>query len=343
MDTVEEEWQNHNFLSLGIKEVIFLSAKENRNIDLLLAAATQGWKNLLVESSPATTVAIIGRTNVGKSTLLNFLAKEERCIISPLAGTTRDSVDFSITWEGIPFTFVDTAGIRRKNKEKESIDKFASLRTWKAIARADICLLLLDSLQGMTEQEKRIANEIVKQEKGCILFFNKWDLAKEFRMEHAMEAIKQEVPFFMYCPVLFGSAQTGRNMEKIFPTIQIVSNNLNRRISTGKLNSLLRNLVQAYHPPMIQGKRLRIYYMTQVKSNPPHFILFVNHPRFMTSSYQRYLINNLRKAYDFSGCPLKMELRAKEPRQNPTFSKMQHLQKEISFAGIQELVFEENS
>jgi GTP-binding protein len=258
-------------------------------------------------------VAIVGRANVGKSTLLNHLLHEERSIVSPIAGTTRDAIDVTFNHEGQDYLLIDTAGIRRKKAEKEVVDKFAAIRTDEAVEKADVCLLVLDSYEGFTTQEKRIASDIEEQGKSCILIFNKWDLVKNLRMEHALKDVEQELPFLSHCPKIFISALNDRNLEKIFPVVKAVYAERQRRITTGMLNKFIEGCLHKYHPPLIIGKRLRIYYMTQVETNPPKFVLFVNNPTLMTESYKKYLINHFREVYGFSGCPLVLELRGKAP------------------------------
>ena len=258
-------------------------------------------------------VAIIGRPNVGKSTLLNHLLNEERSLVSPIPGTTRDAIDVPFCHEGQNILLIDTAGLRRKKGEKEVVDKFARMRTEGAIERADVCLLVLDAFEGFTAQEKKLASDIEAKGKSCILLFNKWDLLKNFRMEHALRGVREEASFLAHCPTLFISAKNGRRLEEIFPLIKTVFQERKRRISTGVLNKFVEGCLQKYHPPLITGKRLRIYYMTQVAIEPPKFVLFVNHPTLLTESYKKYLLNHFRKAYGFSGCPLILELRGKEP------------------------------
>ena len=257
-------------------------------------------------------VALIGRANVGKSTLVNHLLQEKRCVVSPIAGTTRDSIDIEVTHDDQRYTLIDTAGIRRKKAEHEVVDKFAAIRTKKAIERADVCVLMLDAREGMTHQEKRIARDIEKQGKGLVLLFNKWDLVEGFRMEHCLKSIREEIPFIQYCPAFMISAQTGRNTEMLFPTIQGVYSQLSHRISTGELNRFIERAMQKFHPPMLTGKRLRIYYMAQVASHPPHFVYFVNRPDLMIDSYKKYLSNQFRAFYHFTGAPLHFSLRGKQ-------------------------------
>ncbi len=305
------------FQSLGIKRMIAVSAAQSLQIAELLeeAFADVPQEEANDEALPGIQVAIVGRPNVGKSSLLNYLLDEERCIVSPIPGTTRDSVDVALTHEGDEYTFIDTAGIRRKHAEHEVVDKFAAIRTQRAIERADVCLLMIDSQEGMTAQEKRIANTIEQAGKGCILLLNKWDLVTGFRMEHSLRAIEEEVPFLKHCPKIFISAKTGRNVNKIFAEVKEVYAQFFRRISTPQLNTFIEKCLQRNHPPMIQGKRLRIYYMTQVSTQPPKFILFVNYPDLMIESYKRYILNQFRETYQFSGAPIELYLKGKKQNQ----------------------------
>ena len=310
----------HQFHSLGISRMIPVSAAQGWQIDELLEAAFQDVpeaKEEKPENTDGIKVAIVGRPNVGKSSLVNFVLDEERCIVSPIAGTTRDSVDITFTHEDHLYTFIDTAGIRRKGGEHEVVDKFAAIRTDRAIERADLCVLMLDVQEGMTAQDKKIANRIEEAGKGCIILFNKWDLVKGFRMEHVLKTVEEEVPFLKHCPKVFTSATTGRNIEKIFPLIQEVHENSLKRITTHQLNKFIVAALQRNHPPMIMGKRLRIYYMAQVDIQPPKFILFVNYPNLMIESYKKYLYNQFREIYAFTGVPIRMFLKGKEKREKP--------------------------
>ncbi len=248
---------------------------------------------------------------------MNYLLDEERCIVSPIPGTTRDSIDISFTHEDQTYTLIDTAGIRRKHAEHEVVDKFAAIRTDRAIERADLCLLMLDVQEGMTAQDKKIANRIEEAGKGCIILLNKWDLVKGFRMEHCLRSIEEEVPFLKHCPKIFISAKTGRNVPKIFSVVQEVYQNALKRITTHQLNKFIGLALQKNHPPMITGKRLRIYYMAQVGVQPPTFILFVNYPHLMTETYKKYLYNQFRELYHFTGVPINLYLKGKEKREKP--------------------------
>ena len=281
-------------------------------LEKVFALVPEEEQPVVIDSLQGIKVAIVGRANLGKSTLLNHLLHEERSIVSPIAGTTRDAIDASVTYDGQDYVLIDTAGIRRKKAETEVVDKFAAIRTDEAIEKADVCLLILDSFEGFTTQEKRIASYIEERGKSCILIFNKWDLMKNFKMEHALRGVKEEVPFLNHCPKLFISAAKERNLDKIFPLIKSVYEQRKMRITTGGLNKFIEGCLQKYHPPLMIGKRLRIYYMTQVETNPPKFILFVNNPTLMTDTYKKYILNNFRDVYGFSGCPLTLELRGKQ-------------------------------
>lgn len=313
----------HAFHGLGIERIIPVSAAQGWQIAELLEAALKDIPEEVVKESDvdeAVKVAIVGRPNVGKSSLVNFFLDEDRCIVSPIPGTTRDSIDISFRYEDQLYTLIDTAGIRRKHAEHEVVDKFAAIRTDRSIERADLCLLMLDVQSGLTTQDKKIANRIEEAGKGCIILFNKWDLVKGFRMEHCLKSIEEEVPFLKHCPKLFISAKTGRNLDKIFPIVSEVYENMQRRITTHQLNKFIGDALQRNHPPMIMGKRLRIYYMAQVDIQPPKFILFVNYPNLMTEPYKKYLYNQFREIYPFDGVPINIYMKGKERKKQTSRS-----------------------
>lgn len=314
VDNISQDHLKYEFQTLGIPTMISVSAAQGWHIAELLEAA---FINLPKESGEALKdnsiqLAIVGRPNVGKSSLVNYLLDEERCIVSPIPGTTRDSIDVPFEYNGVKYNLIDTAGIRRKHSEHEVVEKFASIRTTRAIERADICILMLDAQQGMTREEKKIANSIEEAGKGCILLFNKWDLVKGFRMEHCLKGVEDEVPFLQHCPKLFISALTGRNVDKIFDIATQVNADAQKRISTGQLNKFIGQCMQRNHPPMIGGKRLRIYYMAQVGIHPPKFVVFVNFPNLMTDTYKKYIYNQFREAYSFLGLPIEIYLKGKK-------------------------------
>jgi len=317
IDSIKHDYLTHEFYGLGIQDMVGVSALHGNKIaellDPLLNAINLEEIKALEGINSELKVAVIGRPNAGKSTFLNHLLKDERLVVSPIAGTTRDSVDVEIDYQGKKLTLIDTAGIRRKKSEHEAVEKFAAIRTERAIERADICVLMLDAQQGLTAQEKGIIHRIESLGKGLVLFFNKWDLVSGFRMEHCETALRMFAPFTQYCPVIFGSAKTGRNANQVLEAVLEVQKMLKLRITTGQLNKFIEKTMQKVHPPMIQGKRLRIYYMTQISTAPPKFVLFVNHPERMTTAYKRYLINEFRSTYSFTGVPLFFSLKAKDP------------------------------
>lgn len=303
--------------SLGIKTVVGVSAIQNFQIAELLEAALDGLSLSQEEVAPDASIklAIVGRPNVGKSTIINYLLQEQRCVVSPIAGTTRDSIDIPIEAEGTAFTLIDTAGIRRKGAEHEVVDKFAAVRTERAIERADVCVLVVDAERGMTVQEKRIAQHIEEQGKGCIVVFNKWDLVKGCRMEHCKKSFEIDTPFLVHCPLLFASGKTGRNLDDLFRIVKEVHVEQNRRITTGQLNKFVEKAVQKCHPPMLEGgKRLRIYYLAQVDVSPPRFVIFVNNPRLMADTYKKYLVHSFREEYGFCGSPVQFFLKPRSSK-----------------------------
>lgn len=315
------EGQMAAFASLGIPRMVGVSAAQGSSIAELLEMAFTGleWKEeeIPCEEKEERKIAIVGKPNVGKSTLLNLLVNDNRSLVSDIPGTTRDAIDAKIVADGKNYTFIDTAGIRRKKSEKDVIDKFAFVRTQEAIKKADVCLLLLDARYGLTTEEKKIASSMEEEGKTCILLLNKWDLVKGFRMEHATKAIHWEASFLEHCPIISISALTGRNTEKIFSEIDRVLKARKTRITTGELNKFVEGCLQRYHPPQIGGKRLRIYYMTQIETEPPRFVLFVNRPELMTDTYRKYLINQFREKYGFAGSPLVFELKGKKTSKDP--------------------------
>lgn len=326
IDDLSQSERSYDFYRLGIEKVIPISATHGNQVAELLETAFEGFTFEEREEgadSGEIRVAIVGRPNVGKSTLLNYLLAEERSVVSPVAGTTRDSIDAKITIGETKFRLIDTAGIRRKRAEHDTVEKFAAIRTERAIERADICLLLIDAVEGLTTQDKKIAHQIEEAGKGCILIFNKWDLVKGYRMEHCLQSLKQEASFLAHCPTLFVSALSGRNLDKLAAQILEVRKHQVERITTGQLNKFIERAIQAYHPPMIQGKRLRIFYMAHVETQPPTFVLFVNYPKLMLETYKKYLIHKFRETYRFTGNPLLFVLRNRKQKSSldqPVFS-----------------------
>ncbi len=328
VNKVDDESKNldvYNFYSLGIEDVVGVSAKHGYQVAELLEKALKHAPNTEeIYSKPQADhlrLALVGRPNVGKSTLLNKLLKEERSAVSDIAGTTRDSIDATLYHDGQKITLIDTAGIRKKNKEKEAVEKFAAIRTEDSIERADVCLLMIDSREGLTSFEKRIISKVQELGKGLLIISNKWDLVSGFRMEHCSKGIYDDNMFVKYCPLLFISAKDGRNVDSILQEALEVFNNLNRKVSTSELNRFMERALQFNHPPMIRGKRLRVYYMTQVGTNPIEFSVFINYQNLLAPAYFRYLKNTFRESFAFKGCPVKFHLRdrKKQANRNETF------------------------
>ncbi|MCH9611137.1 MAG: GTPase Der [Chlamydiales bacterium] len=319
VDNANMESLLHQFHPLGIPNIFAVSATQGTGLADLLECAMERFKDELPPEEEETTIrlSIVGKPNTGKSTLLNSLLDETRSLVSPIAGTTRDSLDVPFEHMGQQFVLIDTAGIRHKNAEKDVVEKFAAIRTKEAIDRSQICLLILDATKGLTTHDKRIARMIEKEGKGCIILLNKWDLVKGYRMESCLKVIRQESPFLSHCPILFISAKTGRNLSLIIPEVQKVHEALTKRLSTHQLNTFVEKAIQLNHPPMLNGKRLRVYYLTQVGSEPPVFVLFVNNKDLMTATYKRYLVNQFRVHHNFLGTPLQLILRGKKKSDNP--------------------------
>lgn len=313
IDNREQEALLHQFYSLGIKNIIGVSATHGYQIAELISIALQkeSFEDAENNNNNNIQVAVVGRTNVGKSTLINSILDKRRCVVSEEAGTTRDSVDVPITIDSQDYTLVDTAGIRRRTSEKATVEKFAYLRTWNAIHRADVCLLMLDVQDGITTQEKRILQQIEKAGKPCIVLVNKWDLVHGFRMEHSLRAIREASACLAHSPIIFISAKTKRNLDKIFPEVLKTYVSSKKKITTHQLNSFVEQTMKNYPPPVMGGKRLRVYYTTQTSTEPPSFVLFVNNPNLMQNTYKKYLINQLRTAYSYSGTPIELQLRGK--------------------------------
>lgn len=256
-------------------------------------------------------IAVIGKPNVGKSSLVNRLLGEERVIVSDIAGTTRDAIDTAVTYHGEEYVFIDTAGLRRKNKVKEEIERYSVIRAVTAVERADVALIVIDATEGVTEQDAKIAGIAHDRGKGIIIAVNKWDAIEkdDKTMRKHTERIRQVLSFMPYAEIMFISAKTGQRAAKIFDMIQVVIANNAMRIATGVLNEIVTEAVAMQQPPSDKGKRLKIYYATQVSVKPPTFVVFVNDKKLMHFSYLRYLENRIREAFGFSGTSLRFLIR----------------------------------
>ncbi|EGT2205619.1 ribosome biogenesis GTPase Der [Clostridioides difficile] len=261
-------------------------------------------------------VAITGKPNAGKSSILNKILGEERVIVSPIAGTTRDAIDTYFEKNGQKFLLIDTAGLRRKSKIYETIEKYSVIRAMSAVDRADVVLIVIDALEGVTEQDTKVAGIAHDEGKGCIFVINKWDLIEKDNktMSNYTKDIKEKFPFMMYAPIIFVSAKTNQRMNKILDTVEYVSNEHSKRISTSALNEVIGEAVMLNQPPSDKGRRLKIYYGTQTDIRPPKITLFINDKDLTHFSYQRYLENKIRENFGFEGTSIKFEYRQKNKK-----------------------------
>ena len=256
-------------------------------------------------------IAIVGKPNVGKSSLINKLLGENRLIVSDIAGTTRDAVDTEVTYHGKEYVFIDTAGLRRKNKIKEDLEKYMIVRTVSAVERADIVVLLIDAVEGVTEQDAKIAGIAHERGKAVIIAVNKWDAVEknDKTIYQVTERIRNTLSYMPYAEILFISALTGQRLNKLYETIDMVSENHAMRVATGVLNEIMAEAVAMQQPPADKGKRLKLYYITQVSVKPPTFVIFVNDKELMHFSYTRYIENQIRETFGFKGTPLRFIIR----------------------------------
>lgn len=308
-DNPEQRNDIYDFYSLGLGDPIPVSSSHGTGIgDLLDAIVDKFPEDKDTQAEDVISFSVIGRPNVGKSSIVNKLLGEDRVIVANEEGTTRDAVDTPFTKDGVKFKVVDTAGIRRRGKVYEKTEKYSVLRAMSAIERSDVVLLVLDASTGIREQDKHVAGYAHEAGRGIIIVVNKWDLpkknstsAKEFERE-----IREEFQYLDYAPILFVSAKTGQRLDQIPSMVKEVYDNQNQRIQSSVLNDLLLEASKLVPTPMVKGKRLRVYYMTQVSTNPPTFVVFVNDSELMHFSYERFLINQLRQNFDFTGTPIKI-------------------------------------
>ena len=303
----------YEFYNLGIGEPVPISATSRLGLgdmlDEVVKHFPEGAENQDEDERPR--IAIVGKPNVGKSSLINKLAGENRVIVSNIAGTTRDAVDTDITYNGQEYVFIDTAGLRRKSKVKEELERFTIIRAVTAVERADVVLMVINAEEGVTEQDAKIAGIAHDRGKGIIIVVNKWDaIEKDDKTIYKFqEQIRNTLSFMTYAEIVFISALTGQRINKLFDTIHMVIENQNMRIATGVLNEIMTEAVALQQPPTDKGKRLKLYYMTQVAVKPPTFVIFVNDKQLMHFSYVRYLENKIRETFGFRGTALKFIIR----------------------------------
>lgn len=312
----KQEADVYEFYNLGIGDPIAVSAANRQGIGDLLEAVCAHFNrdDAANAEDDRPRVAIVGKPNVGKSSIINRLLGENRVIVSDIAGTTRDAIDTPVVRNGKEYVFIDTAGLRRKGKIKEDIERYSIIRTVTAVERADVVVMVIDAFEGVSEQDARIAGIAHEKGKGVIIAVNKWDaIVKDDKTIYRMkEKIGQTLAYMPYAEYIFISAKTGQRMEKLFELIDVIVDNQNLRIATGVLNEILAEAVAMQQPPSDKGRRLKVFYITQVSVKPPTFVVFVNDKKLMHYSYTRYIENQIRNAFGFKGTPLKFIIRERK-------------------------------
>ena len=311
----------YEFYNLGLGDPIGVSALHGHGTGDLLDACFEYFPEEEEEEEvedDRIKVALIGKPNVGKSSLVNRILGEERVIVSDVAGTTRDAVDSEFENEHGKYVFIDTAGMRKKSKVDDRVEKFSVLRSTMAIERADVCLIMIDAQEGVTEQDTKVAGLAHEAGKACIIVVNKWDaIEKDGKtMDNMRKDVMRDLSYMTYAPILFISALTGQRVDRLFELINYVNNQASTRISTGMLNSVLADATTRVQPPTDKGRRLKIYYMTQAGVKPPHFICFCNEAKLFHFSYQRYLENQIRSTFGLEGTPVRMTIRQKNDKED---------------------------
>lgn len=308
----------YEFYNLGIGDPVPISASQRSGIGDMLDKVVEHFKSLDLEEDEddRPKVAIVGKPNVGKSSIINKLTGESRVIVSNIAGTTRDAIDTDVKWNGKEYVFIDTAGIRRKSKVKEDIERYSVIRTVTAVERADVVVIVIDATEGVTEQDAKIAGIAHENGKGIIIAVNKWDAIEknDKTVYEYTNKVRQILSFMQYAEIMFISAKTGQRLPKLFDMIDMEIENHTMRIETGVVNEIMAEAVAMQQPPSDKGKRLRLYYITQVSVKPPTFVIFVNDKELMHFSYTRYIENRIREAFGFRGTPLRFIIRERKEK-----------------------------
>ncbi len=303
----------YEFYNLGLGDPIAVSSVHGHGTGDLLDAVIShiAPEEFEDEDDEIINVAVIGKPNAGKSSLVNQIAGEERSIVSNVAGTTRDAIDLRVDIDGTKYNFIDTAGLRRKSKVEDKIEKYSVLRAKMAIERADVCVIMIDGVDGFTEQDSKVAGLAMEQGKACIIAVNKWDAVEKDgkTMDSFRKQLMKDFSFMPYAPIIFISAKTGQRVDRLFDLIKYVNEQNTMRISTGKLNDILADATARVQPPSDKGKRLKIYYMTQASTKPPTFVCFCNNAELFHFSYQRYLENQIRSTFGLEGTPVRFVIR----------------------------------
>ncbi|MFO7897349.1 MAG: ribosome biogenesis GTPase Der [Candidatus Cloacimonadales bacterium] len=309
VDNEKDELEVYEFMSLGFGDPFPIAAIHGRNMGNFLDLITKYIEKvpLQAEEDDSIKVAIVGKPNVGKSSLVNQLVGKEANIVTDIPGTTRDSIDMSVLYQEQKFTFIDTAGLRRKKRIKYGVEYFSTMRTIDSINRADIVLLMLDANDDISAQDQKIASYAARNHKDIIIIFNKWDLIEKdnYTIGDYIKTLEVELPFVQYAPKMFISALTGQRVEKIYDKILQVEAESKKRIPTGQLNKFLQKTIAKFPPTHSSGKHTKIYYCSQIRTHPPTFIFFCNNPKLITVHYRRYLKNQLRAAFKFEGATIK--------------------------------------
>ncbi|MGI6017205.1 MAG: ribosome biogenesis GTPase Der [Marvinbryantia sp.] len=309
----------YEFYNLGIGDPVPVSAANKQGIGDMLDQVVEKFPehNGEEEEDDRPRIAVVGKPNVGKSSIINKLLGENRVIVSNIAGTTRDAIDTTVTWNDKEYVFIDTAGLRRKNKIKEELERYSIIRTVTAVERADVVVVVIDATEGVTEQDAKIAGIAHDRGKGILVVVNKWDAIEKNDKtiyEHT-NRIRETLSFMPYAEILFVSAETGQRLPKLFDMIDMIIENQTMRIATGVLNEIMSEAVALQQPPSDKGKRLKLYYITQVSVKPPTFVIFVNDKELMHFSYTRYLENKIRDTFGFRGTALKFIIRERKERE----------------------------
>ena len=309
----------YEFYNLGLGDPIAVSAVHGHGTGDLLDACMEYFppEDEEEEEDDVIKVAIIGKPNVGKSSLVNRILGEQRVIVSDMAGTTRDAVDSYFENQKGKYLFIDTAGMRKKSKVDDRIEKFSVLRATMAIERADVCLILVDANEGVTEQDTKVAGLAHEAGKACIIVVNKWDAIEkdDKTMDHMRQDIRRDLSYMTYAPIVFISALTGQRVDRLFDLINYVNDQASLRITTGMLNTVLADATARVQPPTDKGRRLKIYYMTQIGIKPPHFVCFCNDAKLFHFSSQRYLENQIRSTFGLEGTPVRLTIRQKSDKE----------------------------
>ncbi len=310
----------YEFYNLGLGDPYPVSAVHGHGTGDLLDACFEFFppEDQEEEEDDVVKVAIIGKPNVGKSSLVNRILGQERVIVSDMAGTTRDAVDSYLEKDGQKYLIIDTAGMRKKSKVDDRVEKFSVLRATMAIERSDVCVIMIDAQEGVTEQDTKVAGLAHEAGKACVIVVNKWDIIEKDgkTMQRMEEDVRRDLSYMTYAPVLFISALTGQRVERLFALINNVVNQAAMRIPTGVLNQVLNDAQARVQPPTDKGKRLKIYYMTQIGVKPPHFVIFCNDAKLFHFSYQRYLENQIRATFGLTGTPVRITIRQKGDKED---------------------------